>query len=262
MKKILHISFILFCTYSLNAQVGINTANPQEEVHVAGATSTIRIEGLNSPNNPLNIGANGTSRVFADADGDLVLGPATSNIEVLFSPFDYLLSTEDNASCFNQTGQGSGYQIVGTPKVPGNGTSYFTLTKNAIVELNYALSWHLQKNNTRNLDDGAARIIQTYVILYNMDTATIVSTNLDGSPIILGGALGLNGQFYTNNIDSDGANQIFHNVGTDYVSLSPGRYHPFFFAQVAVSSASGTGAIQICFGKGNDELQIVAHYYN
>ena len=130
------------------------------------------------------------------------------------------------------------------------------------MEINYALSWHIQKNNTRNLDDGAARIIQSYVILYNMDTGLIVDTNLDGSPIILGGALGLNGQFYSNNIDSNGANQIFHNVGTDYVSLPPGRYHPYFFAQVAVSNAMGVGAVQICFGKGNDELQIVAHYYN
>ena len=118
MKKIVYIAFVLLGSCNLFAQVGVNTTTPQEELHVAGATSNIRIEGLNSPNNTLNIGTNGTSRVFADGDGDLVLGSATSNIAVLFNPYDYLLSTEDNASCFNQTGQGSGYQIVGTPRVP------------------------------------------------------------------------------------------------------------------------------------------------
>ena len=262
MKKIVYIAFVLLGNYNLFAQVGINTTTPQQELHVAGAASNVRVEGLNSPNNILNIGTNGTSRVFADGDGDLVLGTVANNIEVLFNPYDYLLSTEDNASCFQQTGVGSGYQIVGTPRVPGNGTSYFTLARNAIIEINYALSWHIRKNGPKNIDDSNARIIQSYMILYNMDTGTVVSTNLDTSPIILGGALGLNGQFYTNGTEANGANEFFYNVGTDYVSLPPGRYHPYFFAQVAVSDTNGVGAINICFGSGNDELQIVAHYYN
>lgn len=262
MRKIYLTISILTCGL-LSAQVGVNTTSPQEELHVAGNNSTIRIEGLNSPNNTLNLGANGNSRVFANANGDLVLGTATETIAVLFNPNDYLLSAEDNNSTIVQTGQGSGYEQIGTPRLFGEGLSQFTITRNAIVEINYAISWRMRKNNTRLLDDGAARIVQTFMVLYKLDApAGVVSTDLEGNPIILGGALGLNGQFYSNNTEPNGAEGYFHNTGTDYVSLGPGVYRPLFFAQVAVSNAMGVGAVKIWFGGANDEVQIIAHYYN
>ncbi len=265
MKKTFYI-ITGFFFLNLNAQIGINTSSPQEELHVAGSTSSIRIDGLNSTNNSLNIGNNGNSRVFVNANGDLVLGQAANNVAVLFSPDDYLLSNEANPSSFNQTGTGSGYQQVGEPNAYGEGLSQFTLSKNAIIEINYALSWRLKKNNSTLVDDGGARIVQSLVRLYKWDllgnAVGYVTTDLEGIPIILSGALGLNGQFYTNNNGSDGASNLFHNTGTDYVSLGPGIYRPMFFVQVAVSNTMGTGAIQFSCGAGQDEMQVIAHYYN
>lgn len=262
MKKTYLIISILACSF-LSAQVGVNTTSPQEELHVAGSNSTIRIEGLNSPNNSLNLGGNGSSRVFVNGNGDLVLGASTENISVLFNPDDYLLSAEDVNSTIVQTGAGSGYEQVGTPRLFGEGLSQFTLTKNAIIEINYSISWRIRKNNPSLLDDGAARIVQTLLVLYKLDApAGVVSTDLEGNPIVLGGALGLNGQFYSNNNSSDGSSGYFHNTGTDYVSLGPGIYRPLFLAQVAVSNTMGIGAVKIFFGGANDEVQVIAHYYN
>ena len=66
--------YLLFC-YSIGfSQVGIGTTNPQEELHVTGNTSTIRIEGLNITNNPLNDGVK-NARVYVSGNGNLTLAP-------------------------------------------------------------------------------------------------------------------------------------------------------------------------------------------
>jgi len=270
MRKIYYLLSLLPSV--LIAQVGINTTSPVEEVHVAGNTSTIRIEGLNATNNTSNLGAGNSSRVFANAAGDLVLGAATNNVEILFSPDNYLSDPQDSggaeANVINQTGVGVGYTIAGWPRVIGAGSSTFTLTKNAIVEINYSLSWEVEKAGSPVIDEHA-RVVQTYLYLLKMPLGShdptfatgVVTVDLDGVPLTIGRALGINGQFYTNG-SATGANRIFHNTGTDYVKLPPGRYCPMFAGQLAVGNTGGTGAVKMFIGCGQDEVQIIAHYYN
>lgn len=277
MKKYIFSIFTLTSLLS-NAQVGVNTNTPLEEVHVAGPTSNIRIDGLNFPNNPSNMGVGSSSRVFVDAEGDLVLGTETSDVEVLFNPDNYLEDPETtggfNANVINQTGTGSGYTTAGWPRVPGPGNSSFTLTRNAIIEINYSVSWNLEKSN-QPVDDHHARVIQTFLYLIKEDApgAGLVQFDIDGNPVsgdpTFTYPLGINGQFYTNGDDGanpggtqGGAYTNFHNTGTDYVKLGPGRYRPMFAAQCAVGDTGGTGAVQMFLGTGNDEVQVVAHYYN
>jgi len=275
MKTYLYHLVILIPVF-INAQVGVNTNTPQELVHVAGPTSGVRIEGLNSPNNSSNMGIGSSSRVYADAEGDLVLGTATSDVEVLFSPDNYLSDAEDtggaDANVINQTGTGSGYTTAGWPRVVGAGSSNFTLTRNAIIEINYSVSWNIEKSNIP-VNDQHARIVQTFLYLIKEDApgAGLVQFDIDGNPVSGDPAftypLGINGQFYTNGADGggaadEGAYQGFHNTGTDYVKLGPGRYRPMFAAQLAVGNTSGTGAVQMFLGTGNDEVQVIAHYYN
>ncbi|MGX7667765.1 hypothetical protein [Flavobacterium pedocola] len=264
MRHKLYILLYLLPT-SLLAQIGINTNTPQESVHVAGATSTIRVEGLNAVNNTANLGAGNSTRVYVDADGDLVLGAATNNIQVLFNPFNYLSDPQDtggaDANVVNQTGTGSGYTVAGWPRQTGPGLDTFTLTRNAIVEINYSLSWEIEKSGVP-VDDQHARVVQTLMYLRQGGPAgPIVTTDLDGVPLTIGFALGLNGQMYTCGSMS-GANRFGFNTGTDYVKLGPGTYTPMFAAQLAVGNTGGTGAVKMFLGGGQDEVQIIAHYYN
>lgn len=279
MKKI-YTFLLLTCNIITFAQVGINTTNPQEELHIAGSNSSIRVEGLNAANNVKNLGVGNTTRVFVDANGDLVLGAATNNIEILFNPFNYLADPQVTGSAqsndINQTGTGSGYTSAGWPRQLGAGLSTFTLLRPAIVEINYSLSWMLQKSGNP-IDDGHARIIQTFMVLRSGGpTGPIVSTDYEGVPITLGGALGLNGQFHTNAAATGASghpyvtgaaanhviNKYMYNTGTDYVKLGPGTYCPMFFGQCAVGDTGGTGAVKMFIGGGQDEVQIIAHYYN
>lgn len=254
--------------FSIAQNIGINTPTPAEQVHVAGSTSTIRIDGLDATNNVKNLGAGSSSRVYVNAAGDLVLGDASNNVAVLFDNANYLDDTHTTgggcANVVNQTGGGTGFTQVACPRVIGAGTSSFTLTKNAIVEINYSLSWEVEKSGIP-INDFHARIVQCYMYLRKGPTASgptnpIVSTDLDGAAITLGGALGLNGQFYTNG-SASGQGADFHNTGTDYVKLGPGTYTPMFAAGLTVGNAAGTGAVKMFVGESNDEVQIIAHYY-
>lgn len=71
---------LLLSSIALNAQVGIGTSSPQKDLHVAGTTSTIRIEKLNSVNSPtFNKGGTTLTPVFVDKDGELTLSPPGFN---------------------------------------------------------------------------------------------------------------------------------------------------------------------------------------
>ncbi len=77
MNKLLILLFLLFTGVSFG-QVGIGTILPQEDLHIGGTDSTIRIDGLNSINNPDNNGI--STNLLIDGQGNLVLGPSTNKI--------------------------------------------------------------------------------------------------------------------------------------------------------------------------------------
>ncbi len=273
MKKTLLIIFIFSSFFSL-AQVGVNNTNPQEEVHVSGATSTIRVEGLNAINNPLNLGPNENTRVYANANGDLVLSPVPANIEVLFNPANYLadplVTGGASSNQVNQTGVGSGYSEAGWPRQTGSGLSTFTLTRPAIVEINYAVSYEIYKSGNP-IDDYHARTAQFYSYLRQGGPAgAIVTTDFDGVAINFAGnpgALGYSGNFYTNGSTlgaggGEGFGKEFYACGHDYIKLGPGTYCPMFAGILFVADTGGTGAVKMQMGGGDDEVIIVAHYYN
>lgn len=282
MKSLKNIwTFVFACAFSVaQAQVGINTDDPQQALHVAGSISNVQIDGLNATNNSENVGSVGTTRVYADANGDLTLGSASSNIEILVDTDNYLQDSENSDSIILQTGGGFGYNPAGIPI--GGTAANFTLTRNAIVQINYSVSWSIYKtaaNPSKRIDDERARIVQTGVYLRNNNyLGTAVVNDVDGVPINggpwcidinssgtvcseIGGLLGLNGQFYNNGNRVNGAYQNFHNTGSDYVKLGPGTYTVMFAGQLAVGDTSGTGAVRMYLGSGKDELQVIAFYY-
>ena len=274
------LNIFLFTTIIASAQVGIKTVTPLEELHVAGATSTIRVEGLNFANNPLNLGNKENTRVYVDTEGDLVLGTGSTDIEVLFNPDNYLEDPLDtggpNMNVINQTGSGSGYSQGGWPRQTGPGLSTFTLTRNAIVEINYSLSYEIYKSGI-GIDDNHARTVQFYVYLrengpnnQNPGDATLVRTDVDGVSLTFAGndgSLGYSGQFYTNGNSNgasglEGSRRESYATGHDYIKLGPGTYCPMFAGVMFVANTAGTGAVKMQIGGGDDEIVVVAHYYN
>ncbi len=290
MKRLIYIFSALFVAVNATAQVGINTTDPQQTLDVGGSSATVRVDGLNSTNNPTNLGTGLTTRVYVDANGDLVLDDdGKVGLQLLVDSENYLEDAETPDSRINQVGTAFGYETAGNPT--DFAASTFTLTKNAIVEINYSVSWSIYKTRTpaadNRIQDGEARIIQTGVyfrrvtdptdpyagpaITYELDDPT--GTPINGGPWCInmnssgttcletGGLLALNGQFYTNSDQDDGAYRNFKNTGSDYVRLGPGTYVALFVGRVYVGNVASVGAIKAYLGSDNDELQIVAHYY-
>lgn len=272
MKNSIYSLFLLTSVASF-AQVGVNTTTPQEELHIEGAASTIRVEGLNFANNAANLGTQENTRVYVDTDGDLVLATEPVAFDLLFNPHNYLsdpLVTSNNQVI--QVGSGGGYSPVGDPRQTGPGLDTFTLTRNAIVEINYSLSYEIYDTANFNVDDSHTRTVQFYVHLRDGSSAgPVVANDVDGNPIGFAGdvgALGYSGQFWSNGDNRDGAsgregtNRQYYATGHDYVKLGPGTYSPMFEAIIFVADASGGGAAKMQVGGGDDEVIVIAHYYD
>ena len=282
--KLYFVIFIGIASLSLNAKVGINNTDPQQTVHVSGTTANVRVDGLNETNNTANLGSDSTTRVYVNADGDLILGSSSQTVELLVDSENYLDDVEDPTSLVNQTGNAFGYEIAGYPlDFAGD---QFTLTKNAILEVNYSVTWSVYKTSGDNgrIADTHGRVIQTGLYFRTVTDPSdpydgpAVINDVDGIPINggpwcidvnasgtvcqeTGGLIALNGQFYVNSHKGKGAYKNFKKTGTDYVKLGPGTYVALFAGQLAVGDVSGTGAVKMYLGKGKDELQIIAHYY-
>ena len=285
MRYLITAIILLIPFFAGSAQVGINTTNPQQEVHLAGPTRNVRIEGLDSINNVNNFGADQTTRVFANADGDLILGSMGDDFEILVDTHNYLEDGEGASDKVIQTGTDLGYWAAGTPRIT-NASFTIPVGKIAIVEVNYSVSWSIYEigNNDfrKRISDQRARIIQTgiYFIDGNGDFVIYdglgeVINEIDGlgelswclsNPSGNGcdyiGLMALNGQFYNNFSRFEGSYLCIKNTASDYVILGEGTYTAMFAARVQVGDTQSTGAITMFLGPCNDEMQIIAYYFS
>lgn len=279
MKRLIYIYVVLLVTGS-NAQVGINTSNPQQSLHIGGVTENVRMEGLNDSNNSKNLGPDSSSRVYVNANGDLVLGNySNENAALIVDSSNYLNSVEDPTSHIIQTGANIGYSKAGIPTEGIVGAS-FTLTQNAVLEINYAVSWSIYDAihlDFKRLADVRARVVRTGLYFYDHTTGQAVINNVDNIPINGGpwcieensggncleyaGLVALTGQFYNNASLEHGAYKDFQNTASDYVRLGPGTYTAMFAGRVQVEVTTGAGAAKVYLGSGDDTLQIMAYYY-
>lgn len=146
----------------MSSQVGINTTNPQQTLHVAGQTENVRVEGLNYPNNPNNVGPGSTTRVFVDAQGNLVLGGVEDLPPLLIDSPNYLEDQETPENIVIQVGHGTGYTATASPVDWAD--KVFTLVDTAIVEVSYSVTWNIYNqidDKRKRIDDNRARVVHT-----------------------------------------------------------------------------------------------------
>jgi hypothetical protein len=252
MKKNINYIIALFFSNFLIAQVGIGTNNPQKELHVAGTNSTIRIESLNSTNEPvLNDGVK-LAPAFVNANGDITLepngwnsggGPGTNE------PLNFLISIpnfvpngpfgDGTVVANNNTVTFATAQIVSVP---------FTSPQDALIEVRYSMTIDLSDEllpaaAASTFSDISARSVRCF---YYVD---LNNDGLDATE--LSKVYGLHGEAYTSAAQGSVGYAFIHGVG--YGTIPQGTHALVFIGETNDGTNLNT---YVGFGGSSDSLKI------
>ncbi len=199
--------FLLILT-PLSAQVGINTTNPQEALHIATPTGSIMVESLNAVNNTNNGGdsdndgdmTNNTYPLYVDHNGDLTLKLETYLNTGAIDALDDTILPTNAATVTDSTFKGQTTTIIKTYTI--------TIDRPTILEAKFNISHHIYKNNLyEKISDTLARQVANWIE---------VSPDPDASDGISDRKYGLTGRTYS----SGSGNSVtgpFYNGHTTYI---------------------------------------------
>ncbi len=213
------------------AQVGIGTTDPQEALHIAGANSNIRIDGLNSLNNTKNLGGADMYNVVVDADGKLSLTEVSGQ-----------LSSEASmlAPVVVQTTANSGLNSSELY------SKTFTLTEKALVVITYYVSMDFEDTAGATIVDGRAKIAHNY--WYLGDGTTPDTTK----------SYGMTSSVYFNS-DAMTATGYVYNSRSVTIPLNAGTHSIHLNGAVFGGGLTSDAAFRVTFGDV-DRLDIHAIY--
>lgn len=241
-----HLTVVVFFAFIFvaNAQVGIGNTNPQQELHISGSSSTIRIDGLNSANSVFNNGID-ASVVMIDTNGDLILQDRVDDF-----PLD--ASDTTGATTFMATPIAVDSPTGGITTAIGY-TATFTLTRETLMEVVFWTGVNITQSGsgTTYALDGKPRLFGglVYDVATGQDIIYSASTHTNAS---LGGGTGV----ITTGLCTIGGNGFINlPIGTHTINLllftSGGQADP---------STGGTEGVRATFGANTyNRFQIIYH---
>lgn len=249
MKKIFLLSLAI--PAFLNAQVGIGTANPTADLHVAGNTSTIRIESLNAVNEPAYNDGVKPSLAYVTPNGDVTITPSSANgvgPGGILAPINFLLTNQN----FIPDGPTKKGVIINSPAAETNTAGLisvvpFSSPSTALIEVKYSITAVLSSTDLNvsltPFNDISSRTIKYYFC---------IDKNNDGLDATeRSRKYGLNAQSYSSY--ALGILGYSYTNGHGYTTIPGGNHSLHFFAEVNDGNGKFTSA---GFGGDSDLLRI------
>lgn len=188
----------MFVVKGATNRIGIKTDNPQTELHIAGNSSTLRIEELNKINNIYNVEAD-PAPVYVDNNGDLTLQPPLTQV---FMPVNEINFLGNGVVLSSRYGDGVTRSLY---------TRSITLTQESLICVNYQLSVQITNYDNGPIVDGGSRLFRSYI-------------SIDDSLDYIGVATGNYTNYSTAGTGGTYASGYFYLSGTGYIKLAAGTH--------------------------------------
>jgi hypothetical protein len=249
------VTYMFILMNSLNyGQVGIGTTNPQQELHIKGSSTTIRIESLDVTNSPLLNDGIKLAPAFVDGDGNISLyGSGGLGIE----PLNFLIQVPNfiidnpygHPAPYDETGIVINSTEIQSENVGEIGAVELTVPREALIEVKYGVTIYIRGSNMQlsppwaETTPGEAVQIGIYFC---------VDLNNNGlSAEELNKKYGIKGLYYESNYGGIPGHPYMNGQG--YMELPQGTHKIYFFGGVKDNLSSYTS---IGFGGAEDYLKI------
>ncbi|WP_375238582.1 hypothetical protein [Aurantibacter sp.] len=252
-----HISLLLnLCFFVGVSQVGIGTITPEEELHIAGSTSTIRIDALNTSNNPTKNPTGKLVKAYVDANGDITFGSGFGTAAT--EPLNFLIDVPNFIDDDPYTlGYGSGTVInspIGSTTVEGTiKTIPFNAPQDATVEVKYGITLLVAGNDLSTSVPTAYVTYEKAVTMVTYFCVDIDSNGLDATEKAI--RHGYKGQSYETNYGGSIGYPYMNSQG--YLTVPAGNHTLYFFGVTTSDSADLTSV-----GYGGDKDYLKIRIYN
>lgn len=218
---------LLFCffsaiTYAQVSGVGVGTTNPQQVLHLAGATGTVRVDGLNTTNNTYNAGGvDKTYPLYVNSNGDLTLALAT------FQNSDGTDALTTSTPLIATTLTMAASPSLGVQRLQILPLT-ITVNRPAVLEIKYSISFDVLATAVTKIKDVYARRVSNY---YTLDDNTATARRY-------GQASKCYFNFNQDIVLPNAAQGTMFNSSTTYVNLAAGTHTIRLYGELATGSAS------------------------